>query len=399
MKKSKMNPEALFNCQVAIKTESPLFIISDNQDGASEGSSTTTRIVKKKQMVDGVVKTIPYIRSSKIRGTLRRTNMEQIFDAVIDNQPNIKIPTMDVVNHNCGGADNYNNLSGQVKKDIRTLSPSLSIFGFSLAVSGKLVCTDFIPKINIDGASYSLPDWKDITSRVSIVKMPNAESVYLTEEQQINFKEESKRILSAKYAAEMDKYEAEKEKAKEAGTKFTGKLPKPPKRTSIQQLIDKEVVDAGHTFYGTIHEKIDNQMNEIEKGLVILAIEEAALKPLGAGIAVGCGLVTWEVIINGDSSIRTSVDALNSTKINIVTDYSYEVKEMVQAAKNYLENIHADNVIFSDALDSSDSIKKEMLADRVKAMQTRLNTNTPSTINLFDTLVGAPTSKMVGSKV
>ena len=385
------NTGSPFNCSISVKTITNTQIIAVEQDKPTAGKVSVTKLAHQKQRVEDEVVKIPFISASKIRGTLRRIGTEQYIDAGYENNVLTNVPMMDVLNHNSGGSNNYSNFSFTNKKLIRTLNPFLSTFGFSLALSGKMIVSDLIPKINIDTVndSYELPKFHDIVSTVDIIKFADIEK-HLTDNQIETLSEDTRMVLDDSYNKNIVKWQEKEEEAQKSGKKNTMPKPTPSLKSSFQSQLKKQVIMPGTTFYGSINEKASEPMNTIERGLVILSMEEMVLQPMGAGIAVGQGIMSWNIVLDSESFIRSEVDTVNNTNVSLVKQYSEEVQSWVDAAEVFLDNIHSDNIILTDALNAG-AKTGSILKSRVKEMETRFNLLNLPSIKLFDTLVGPPT--------
>lgn len=343
---------------IRVTTESPLCQIDE--------SGTLIKVKKMKVLVhnegeEPKVLSTPIYTANGFRGMLRRTAFEMMCEALLLKGKGAEAIGGPTNFHilNAGGGNNFPKQTIDVEKRVRELNPLASVFGVSLAIEGKLIVENLIPKRDLGDRfdyCYYKVDEKDgrpsylasnILAERTYIKRDDlldhtGNAIYLSEQE----------IKDWEFAVN-DNHKARKATADLGDSKV--------KKESIKHIQDQEYIIPGTSLYGAIDYKI--KFTDLETGMLIRTLEKAALKRLGSGSNTGHGKVTYQIDFMDGCSIVSSVDKKTGFKINLKTTLTEDAQKCVNIFDQWLqdiseENIQLDKVLLSSESKDSDKKKK-----------------------------------------
>lgn len=317
-------------------------------DKAQEARERTdkTHLIKMKQIKVLVetpkgVKTLvtPYYTGNGFRGKLRRKCFELILQKVAER--NLKITPEAFHLMNAGGGSTYSQQSFEVEKQVRELNPLVSVFGASLAISGKLKTSNLMPYRNINedsGEYYYAFDEKEekifstITQKNMLVKIDDLLD----------------RRGTAKYVSDeviQEWQETSLDNIKNVSA--TRDSDKKIKKETIRSNFNHEFVIRGVDFYGSIGE-ID-ALSDIEKGMIYKALESLVLENLGAYKSKNFGLCNYTLKYEDGSILKTKVNEYLKPQI-IQKDYKEETQGCIESFEKWLEELTEESILIEKIL-------------------------------------------------
>jgi CRISPR type IV-associated protein Csf2 len=295
----------------------------------------------------------PYYTANSFRGKLRRICTELLLKKAIEKGISLKNAHDSFNLMNAGGGNNYQSQSYDIEAKVRELNPIVSVFGTSLAISGKINTSSFMPYKN-DGN-------EDEDGRPEYYYAKNSEngslfSTILSSNLDIKADDLIDRNGNAKYMPEETIREWSSlviENAKEkAVARASGDTENKVVKETIKNLIRKQFVIRGVDFFGSIQES--KPLTQIERGMVYKAIEILVMQHLGANQAKGFGLVNYSISYeNADnemvSSLETNIDKYLTPHIT-KKEYPTNVKDDITAFEKWLDEITEENVLIEKTL-------------------------------------------------
>lgn len=302
----------------------------------------TVKQKRKEEVYNSTVARYPYYSGNGWRGLLHREVSDLVMKKALDK--GIKIDATNFHLLSAGGGSNYQTQDLAVELKIRELNPIASIFGLSLAVEGKLMISDFEPMDKMyrerkDKSGY----YSDLIRTAS----------YIKKDELVQGKNGYGRILSlddlAAYNEENEMVKEQRKDARETGENSVRKL-------GIQAYNRREYVISGTIFNGYIGAK--QELSDIEKGCLLVGIENVTKKQLGSTHNLGFGVVNYMILQEDENGSEREVLVTSTNEKNIfnpISDvrYSNEEKAYIKAFNEWLENITEDNILLSKILKSS----------------------------------------------
>ena len=296
------------------------------------------------------VKTVletPVITGNGFRGALRRVMTEMVLEAalkkgVTSHKSKQLISDANFHLMNAGGGNNFQSQSFNVEDRVRELNPVVSIFGASLAISGKLNTPNFIPYIEEDGKmvhpSFEVPSTGRLFSSIIAIDtfikkddlLDRADNSKYLEEEQLKLWQESVQENSKAVSA-----------ARDDGDKKV-------KKESIKSLLSREYVMGGVDFYTGISESAT--LTSFEKGLLVLSLEKLAMKQFGSNKARSYGIFDYEIKIDKDSTFTLIVDKKTLRVENIDRNYTMKLEKDIDDAQEWLKNISEENLQLAEIM-------------------------------------------------
>ena len=335
--------------KISFQTKSPLCQIDKSEDATSIKNSII-RVKKQKVFVankHGAKKAlvVPIYTGNGYRGMLRRETMAVMLEALAKNtEDGEKIIATPEDYHlmNSGGGNLFQDQPFEIEDRVRELNPQISLFGASLAISGKLRVSNFVPfdKDKSGEVFYHFYESAEgyvfssilaettMTVRDGILDR-DKNSQFLTQEQIVEW------IIKSD-ANTLERAKERESKEDKADKKAKLKV----KKQTIRGMIDKEYVAVGVDFFGGISEKV--KLTKIEKGLLILGLERSILNNLGSTGANDFGKVSYTIKIDKDSSLETEVDEYGMCSV-VKRTYNREISECMDAVKGFLDGIAKEN--------------------------------------------------------
>lgn len=281
----------------------------------------------------------PIYTSNGFRGLLRRTGFEIMIEKLMKDGKNgtsIGGATNFHLN-NAGGGNNFQDQPIDIEKKVRELNPLISIFGASLAVEGKLIVDNLIPKRhNGDHFDYcyALKEetgaiWSNVLATRSFIKKDDlldhtGNACFISDEE----------------IAEWESHVSENQALRKATKEKSGD--DKVKKETIKHIQEQEYVIPGTTFYGALEYKMP--LTEIEKGMMIRILERITKKRLGSGANSGHGKVIYFIEFMEGCSIESYTNDPNGIKIKTSLTLNEEGEKCVKAFDEWLENMDEHNI-------------------------------------------------------
>jgi len=282
----------------------------------------------------------PYYTGNGFRGMLRREMLNIMLSSFVKNGGDVSKISADSFHlMNAGGGNNFQTQSFDIEDKVREVNPLVSIFGTSLAIKGKLVTSNLVPyELDENGDKYHPfieVENKDTKETYLVSKIVGVSTSI--KQDGILDRDNNSSYLTKDTVEKwiLDNLENIKERSKNRDdVKSTTKV----KKTSIKGIFDKEYVAIGVDFYGSISEKSNYTLTDVEKGLLLKALEKTVLNNLGSSEASDYGKVEYVIEIDKDSKLETSVNEYNECFIS-KRDYSDELNSYIEKAEDFLNNI------------------------------------------------------------
>ena len=307
--------------------------------GDMEVDEITVKTITK--LEDGIPVNIPIYTANGLRGLLRREASSILVEKYLENGGDIKAEDFHLMF--AGGGNNFQTQPFDVELKVRELNPVISVFGTSLAIEGKLIVTHLEPENPViriqereNGEVYGYSELvrRMIFTKKDDILQKTTYGRFLTKEDIIKWEEEVN-------ATQMQR-RAERNKDADLVEKKT-------KKVAIQAVLAKSYIIPNVLFKGFIGEK-DN-LTDIEKGLLIKALERLVNKQLGSTQNLGFGICDWEISLNNTGSkIIAKTDEENFFKKNINLVLSDEDESYVKKFEDWLESISNENIEISKVL-------------------------------------------------
>ena len=293
-----------------------------------------------------VVLETPVITGNGFRGALRRVMTETVLEAALKKgvTANKKNLISDVNFHlmNAGGTNNFQTQSFEVEDRVRELNPVISIFGASLAVSGKINTPSFIPYVEEDGKmihpSFEVPTTGRLFSNIIAIDtfikkddlLDRANNSGYLDEEQLKLWQESLQENAKAVSATRD--DGDKKVNKEG----------------VRSLLSREYVIGGVDFYTSFSDSVE--LTSVEKGLLILSLEKLVTKQFGSNKARSYGIFDYEIKIDNESTFTLVVDRKTLRAEAIDRNYSDSLKKDIGAAEEWLKNISEENLQLAEIM-------------------------------------------------
>ena len=289
---------------------------------------------------DGITKTLktPIFTANGLRGILRREATAIMLEAAEKNGISINGATNFHL-MNAGGGNNFQAQAFDIENKVRALNPLVSLLGTSLAVRGKLSVSDLIPKrLGDDGMSlcYGISEDGRIYSNITQVEAIIKEDAALSRSPNSRFLSEEE-IIEWELAVSDNQSQRAATKDKSGDAKV--------KKMSIKHIQSRESVVAGVDFYSSIV-PIDGatQITDIEKGLLVRAVERVVKRAIGSNFNTGNGKMNYEVTLFEDSTIVAKYDDEFDYKVNVETNYNKEVKSYCKAFDTWAADMTEESI-------------------------------------------------------
>ena len=138
---------------ISMTTATELAQISSSESGTGDKIGQI-KIKEQKVLVDtgDGVKTLitPYYTGNSFRGKLRRASTQMLLETAIKKDIAVTADAFHLMN--AGGGPTYSGQLFKIEEQVRELNPLISLFGASLAISGKLITPNLMPyKEIVDG--------------------------------------------------------------------------------------------------------------------------------------------------------------------------------------------------------------------------------------------------------
>jgi len=301
---------------------------------ASKGEPATILLKEQKVIVinsRGVEQSLytPIFSGNGFRGALRRLSLQILIEKGIEKGFTFKNGD-DFHLNNCGGGSDFQTQPFDIEDKARETNPLLSVFGTSLALSGKLKTPNLIPYKNVEDGikEFYFAERED-------------GSVYFTRKYNDRFYKGDDildRKGNAKYLSpEVSQAWQKKVEENQEDIGKTRDTDKKAKKEFIRARLGRDFVVRGTRFYTALSEMSTTQMTEVERGMVYAALELLVLENLGSNKARDFGLMEYEVTFQDGSSLETSVDEYLVASVT-KREYKKEVASSIRAFNDWLEN-------------------------------------------------------------
>lgn len=272
----------------------------------------------------------PVFSGNSFRAKLRRASFGLLLEKGIEKGFNVDT-AVDFHLSNAGGGGQYQTQAFDIEDKARELNPILSVFGTSLALSGRIKTPNLMPYKNIedgvkeyyfgeteDGSVYSSIKFSDSFYKKDDMLDRNGNAKYLAPE------------LLKKWQEEVAENQADVAKGRNSESE------KKVKKESIRATLAREFVVRGTHFYTALSEMPTTKMTPIERGMVYKALEAVVLENLGSNVARDFGLMEYDIEFADGSTLATSVDEYLVPTIT-KKDFKEEVMADISAFEEWLE--------------------------------------------------------------
>jgi CRISPR type IV-associated protein Csf2 len=293
----------------------------------------------------------PYYTGNSFRGKLRRICTELLLKKATEKGISLKNAHDSFNLMNAGGGNNYQSQSYEVEAKVRELNPVISVFGTSLAITGKIITSSFMPYRN-GGDEDGKPEYYYAKNSEN----GSLFSTILFDNLDINGYDLIDRNGNARYMPEeaikeWSSFAIESAKEK-AAARANGDTENKVIKETIENPVRKNFIIRGVDFFGSIQES--KPLTQIERGMIYKAIEILVMQHLGANQAKGFGLVNYSISYeNADnemvSSLETNIDKYLTPHIT-KKEYPTNVKDDITAFEKWLDEITEENVLIENTL-------------------------------------------------
>ncbi|RLD47244.1 MAG: hypothetical protein DRI86_00940 [Bacteroidetes bacterium] len=297
---------------------------------------------------------VPVMTGNGIRGSLRREMTALVLESLVEKGLSCGkklINAHDFNLMNAGGGNDYQAQPLAVENKVRELNPVISIFGTSLAVSGKISTPNALPYIfNADGeASLMFNENKDVTTKeIKYIYSPLISTeTFVKGDDILQGKENSNNFLSEDEVIEWRESVSDSQKARSDERASVSKDKKTSK-VGLQAYLGREYVISGTSFHSYL--EATDKMTDLEIGMFILTLERFVTKKFGSTKSRGFGAFEYSFLFDDGSKMSTKIDMSTSKTSDIYRDYSKEIESQIKLAKKWLVDISCENVKMTDIL-------------------------------------------------
>jgi len=291
------------------------------------------------KLINGIPVDIPVYTANGFRGLLRREASSILVEKYISKGHNIKAKDFHLMF--AGGGNDYQSQSFEIEEKVRELNPVISIFGTSLAIEGKLITTHLEPENPL--VVIREDEEKGLYAYSNLIK-----KFIFTKKDDILERTEYGRFLTKEdiIAWEQEVEKSQEKRRKERADKDL--VEKKTKKKAIQSILGKYYIIPNTTFKGFMGTKYP--LTDIEKGLLIKALERIVYNQLGSTKNLGFGICDYEIgFASGSKIIAKSKDNnLFEKDVNLIL--SDDDEGYVKAFESWLENIGPENIEISKIL-------------------------------------------------
>jgi CRISPR type IV-associated protein Csf2 len=307
----------------------------------------------------GVAKkvSVPILTGNGFRGMLRREGLNLILNTLMQKGLNTDgknlISTANFNLMNAGGGNDFQSQAYEIEAKVRELNPLISLFGISLAITGKISTPNFQAYENLE------EDFYDNNATFYDCQMPLRQSedgrlfssiiekeYFCKKDDMFNGGENTKYLTQEQMILRREEVEGSNAERKK---QLANKDDKKEKKKDIRTYLFKEYVPKGVNFYSYIEDINENSLTKLEKGFLILALESLVTKRIGAYKARGFGSFKYDILFDDGSKLSTEVDEI-TFKATLFREYTKELEECVLEARNWLDNLTEENVKIAEIL-------------------------------------------------
>lgn len=242
-----------------------------------------------------------------------------------------------------GGGSNFQAQTLEIVRKIRGLNPIVSLFGASLAVSGRLINTEFTPTQFFWSDSEKHPDQK--YSRL-IKRAP-----YAKVDDLIGSGTEYASLVSDDLREIYNEtvIDTQEERANERKNKSETKT----KKETIQSWNEFEYIVAGTELMAYTSSK--KELTQLEKGALLKGLSLAVRRQLGGFESKGYGVAEFTIESIDENGIARNVITSRKNEANIFkpiveTFYNTEEREAVEAFETFVKNRTKENYNIDEIL-------------------------------------------------
>lgn len=278
----------------------------------------------------------PIYSGNSFRGKLRRASLEIMMEEAI--KKGIELTTMNFHLMNAGGGNNFQLQSFEAIKEVRDANPLVSLFGASLAISGKLVTPNLIPYRNIsDGErEYYTMEREDGHIFSTIITSSENRDQFIKSDDALDKKGNARFLTEEQIIAweiEAGENQAARAKVRNSDDKDVKKV----KKSTIKAFLGRDYVIRGIDFYTSLSPMPTCELTLLEYGMLVRALERVVLSNFGSNTARDFGKMSFDIDFDDGSEIETSVDAFGVAKF-IKKSYKGRTKEAVAFFEEWLKN-------------------------------------------------------------
>lgn len=338
------------NISLDVKNITPLLQIDSNikkrykELGNAEVDTVVDTVTQKTMMqfYEGLPVEIPYYSANGLRGLLRRVASSILVEKYLEKGNEIKADDFHLMF--AGGGNNFQTQPFEVEDRVRELNPVISVFGTSLAVEGKLMITNLEPT----NPAVKIIEKKNKDDEVEVYAISQIlQTLFFTKKDDVLQKTKYGRFLKKEDIVEWEKkvLETQEQRKKERNDK---EIDTKTKKVAIQAFLAKNYIVPNTKFKGYIKDKYP--LTNIERGLLIKALERIVYEQLGSNSSVGFGVCDWSININNKSKVLAESKEENIFDKDLNVKLSKEDKEAVKEFEEWLENIDKKNIEISKVL-------------------------------------------------
>ena len=327
---------------ISMTTATELAQISSSESGTGDKIGQI-KIKEQKVLVDtgDGVKTLitPYYTGNSFRGKLRRASTQMLLETAIKKDIAVTADAFHLMN--AGGGPTYSRQLFKIEEKVRELNPLISLFGASLAISGKLITPNLMPYKEIvdgQGVYYYSTNEED----GSIYSNITAKNLFIKTDDLLDRRGNAK-FMSDEAILEWQSRAAENAqnvaKSRNTDTKV--------KKETLKTVMNQNFIIRGVDFYSSLGEI--GSLTQIEKGLLYRSLEIVILDSLGAYKSKGFGLCNYKIEFEDGSVIETKINEYLQAEI-IKKDYKEDTADAIAAFDKWLENIDENNLMIEKVL-------------------------------------------------
>ena len=358
---------------IKVKVLSPLLQI--DEQGTTNKRKRLIKIDRGEGMTLSVA--IPFYSGNAVKnGLLRRPLANLVYGEAV--KKGVKIDPEDFFLAFAGGSLNIKtSLDFDSLNNVKAKNKVISLLGSALLFRSKIAVSDFTPEIK-DGDKQK--SWQIVVKQNKNDDSYFANSALICKD--TNYKvddiERQTQYATALITKEdiakwMHKLEEERGQRKEDKKNKEDGVPQVngeenTKKTDTANVISTEYIIPGAVLCGSIG--FNEDLDDVEYGLLLLAIKEMVNKNLGAKTQIGYGVVDYEVFetdkIGSEDMDTNELLIYSITDTNyiladkkIYDNFSEEHIKCIEKAQDWIKNITAEQVNLYPILKKEAKVKKE----------------------------------------
>jgi len=284
----------------------------------------------------------PIYSGNSFRGKLRRASLEMMMEKAVEKD--INISTLDFHLMNSGGGSNFQAQNFETVKAVRGINPLVSLFGASLAISGKLITPNLIPYRNVEDGEkeYYMHETEDGRIFSTIITNETNRDQFVTPDDLLD-RRGNARFLDEEQIIEWEEEAGENQSDRARTRNSENNDGNKVKKKTIKAFLARDYVIRGVDFYTSLSPMPTCELTELEYGMLVRALERVIVSNFGSNTARDFGKMEFNIDFNDGSELETAVDAFGTAKI-VKKTYKGKTKEAVALFDDWLENDFSQNV-------------------------------------------------------